>query len=219
MFVYLHRVCMYLHTPACIQAHIYSPSCCLRYPLGRHTFSASVWGTGLECRSAWVQQWGPSDSHLWRRTRRWHLLPVHHLSAILRAPRSQSKTTHIRRCGGRNGCVCAALYQLQDRAQWVQLPFCRQGYSHCSPSFTLSGCDEYCSSHTSSSHLPLAVFPVVQHVSPGCCRNEQQYVSWPALLRWRLPPRQTGCTAILVITLWFHLWGKNKLHFFLFFIA
>lgn len=120
--------------------------------------------------------------------------------------------------GGTDGCVYAALDELQKRAQWVQFPFCRRGYSHCSRSLTPNRCDEYFTSHTSSSHLSLAVFPAVQHVSLGCCRNEQQYVSSVALLgRW-LPLRQTGCTAILIISFWFHLWGKISYISSLFFI-
>lgn len=63
--------------------------------------------------------------------------------------------------------------------------------------------------------LPLAVSPAVPHVSVGCCRSEQQDVSWATPLGWWLPPRQAACTAILIISLWFDLWGKNKLHFFL----
>lgn len=55
---------------------------------------------------------------------------------------------------------------------------------------------------------PCWCFPVVQHMAPGSCRNEQQDVSSAALLGWWLLLRPTGSTAILISTLWFHLWGK-----------
>lgn len=55
MFVYLHT-----DTHTCMQAHVYSLFCCLRYPLGRHVFSehmedraGALQGLGAPVGSQW----------------------------------------------------------------------------------------------------------------------------------------------------------------------
>lgn len=145
-----------------------------RNPLGRGSvFPMTVQGTGPEHQRAQDHQQGHSDRHHWMRTGQWDVLPVHHPNAIVRAAK-KSKQTHIHQELQRQQwlCVCSSVGCRRESCE--QFYFCRQGYSQYSCLFTPNGYDEYFTSHTGLSHLPLLVFP------RGAAHGSRQLQKWAA---------------------------------------
>lgn len=183
---------MYLHidTHTCVQVCTYSLFCCLKQPLGRHVFSEHV-GIGLEHHRTWDHQQGHSVRLHWIRTRLWCPASTFPKCNSEGKQKVQAKPHELGRgweeevqTGGIGGGgrqqwlgVQSSLMNCRREHSEYSFPSADKDISNGSCSLTPNECFTSPVSHRAClSHLPLAVFPAVQHMSLGCCRSEQQYV-------------------------------------------